>query len=113
MIWPAIAASTTESFYSIFGPGDAGATSGLLAAARQAMGQAYGGAGLAKTLEMSRDDLWTCLNYGPFEFEAEDLTPGALAQLTSWLTDTFSTSSDLVQQIQAHIRAEAAVKLLT
>jgi len=111
MIWLDNAASTTGSSYSIFGPGDAGGASGLLATARQAMGQAYGGTGLAKTLEMSRDDLWTCLNYGPFE--TEDIEPGALAQLTSWLTGSILEDSILAQQLQARIRPEAAVKLLT
>ena len=112
MIWLGDTLGANESLRALLAASGSEPT-GPLDAARQAMGQTYGGAELIDPLELSRDDLWTCLNYGPFEVETEDLTPGALAQLTSWLTDTFSTSSSLVEQIQARVRPEDAVKLLT
>ena len=110
MIWVGNAASTNESFYAMLGPGGP-ESSGPLATAKQSLGQAYDSGGLLGMLDLSQEDLWTCLNYGPFE--AEDIEPGALAQLTSWLTGTISEDSSLAQQTQARIRPEAAMKLLT
>ena len=53
------------------------------------------------------------LKYHPAKVEMEDLKPGALSDLVSWVKSEIAADAEQSAQAQARVSPEAAVRLLT
>lgn len=86
---------------------------GALAKARGAVRQAMASAGFVNIAGKILENFKASLECPARGMEVEDLTPGVLEELIAWVADRIAARSDQAIQAQAHVRPEAAIKLLT
>ena len=86
---------------------------GAVAKARGAVRQAMASTGFISIAGKILENFKVLLEGPAHEMEVEDLRPGVLDELIAWVVEQIAAKSDQATQAQAHIRAEAAIKLLT
>ena len=86
---------------------------GALAQARGAVRQAMAAAGFISIAGKILENFKVLLEGPAHGVEVEDLKPGVLEELITWVAAQIAAKSDQAMQAQSHVRSEAAIKLLT
>jgi hypothetical protein len=86
---------------------------GALTSALQSVSRALASAGFVNITGQMRENLQVFLNDESVGVVAEEFIPESLTQLASWAADRLIVNPGEAQAAQAHVRPEAAVKLLT
>jgi len=86
---------------------------GALAKARGTVGQAMASSGFINIAGKILDNFKVLLEGPALGMEVEELKPGVLDELIAWVASQIAAQSDQATKAQAHIRSEAAIKLLT
>jgi hypothetical protein len=86
---------------------------GPLTTAKKALAKSLRGSGFIDPTASLQENFATYLAYRAAEAERGDLQPGALQNLVSWIRNKVAAEAERSVQAQAHIRPEAAVRLLT
>ena len=113
---------------TVFGSGGPGSSSGAESAKRR-FDAASGDGPLASARKRVRDDLSTSgfidvtgkildnfkvfLNLSPAPMDIDDLKPGLLSELASWVASELMDNPTDALKTQANVRPKAAIKLLT
>ena len=86
---------------------------GALAKARDAVRQAMARSGFISIAGEILENFKVLLEGPAHGMEVEDLKPGVLEELIAWVAAQIAAKADQATQAQAHVRSEAAIKLLT
>jgi len=86
---------------------------GPLTAARKTLAESLYTSGFVDPAASLQENFAMYLKYHASEAESEDLKPGALKELVSWVRREIAADAERSAQAQAHVSAEAAVRLLT
>jgi hypothetical protein len=86
---------------------------GALAQARNTVRQAMGDCGFVNVAGKVLDNFKLFLKGPPVGQEVEQLSPSVLDELVAWVAGCIAAKADEATKAQAHVRPEAAVKLLT
>jgi len=84
-----------------------------LAVGRRTLAESLSSSGFVDLAASLQENFTMCLKYQPPSVEIGDLKPGALRDLVSWVKSKIAARAQRSVQAQAHVRPEAAVKLLT
>jgi len=98
---------------AVLGPDDSPLAASPLATCRKALHDALANTGFVDVTGQLSQNFKTYLDREPFKMEVGDLKPGTLPELADWVADKISGTPDHVLQIQANVRPERAVRLLT
>jgi len=86
---------------------------GALAKARGAVRQVMASSGFISTAGKILENFKVLLEGPAHGMEVKDLKPGVLEELIAWVAAQIAAKADQATQAQAHVRSEAAIKLLT
>ncbi len=86
---------------------------GVLDEARTAVRQVVGSNGFIDVTGPAAGNFEVYLRHAPVDLNMEDLKPGLLKDLASWVASEIGSGSSGALAAQANVRPDAAVKLLT
>lgn len=86
---------------------------GALAGVRDVLKQTLGSTGFVDLTGPQQANFKTYLNRSPVEMDIEDLRPGLLNHVASWVVSKINGEPDQALRAQANTRREIALKLLT
>jgi hypothetical protein len=86
---------------------------GALTSTREAVKEALSNTGFVDVTGSAQENFEVYLSRQPIEMAIEDLKPGLLNDLTSWVASQIAAHSQGALDAQAGLPPEAAVKLLT
>ena len=105
-----------EMAYPVFGrngsPPLSDTEGGVLASSRDAIAQFIGTDGYIEVTGLLLENFEVYLNRKPVEMAIEDLKPGLLSDLATWVASELADDPEGAAQAQARIRPQAAAKLL-
>lgn len=73
----------------------------------------HGNSGFADFTGQGRENLRIFLDFKGVEIEINDLKPGVLVDVGSWAASQIASNPEHAEHVQARVRPDAAVKLLT
>jgi len=95
------------------GSSDDSPDAGALASARNRVSSVLGSSGFIDLVGGVLSNIRALLKHRPVTLELEDLKPGVLVEVGSWVASELAYHPDLAENAQARVRPEAAIKLLT
>jgi hypothetical protein len=98
---------------AIDGSSDDSDDKGALSAARSRLTQELGSAGFVDPAGGLLDNFRAVLGHHPVEMDIDDLRPGLLSELSEWVASVLEGTPEQAVDAQAHVRPQAAIKLLT
>lgn len=104
--------SLPQSVQSVEGESRDPLAEGALALARESVKQGLESQGFVDVTGGNLGNFQTFLDRDPTVMEMEDLKPGLLSELASWVSDQIQANAEATSDVQANIDPEAAVKLL-